>query len=110
MKKDKTKEAQKSKRIHDVSEGYADRKKKYGELKELRQMLRTRKAELVRKEKQKRHQKFENDKRKEENELKAGKFEIIKNPEKMRKWKLKARRLIRKIPKDIFYNKYFDKE
>ena len=110
MKKDKSKDVQKSKRIHVVSEGYADRKKKYSEMKELRQMLKTRKEELVRKEKQRRSQKIENDKRKEENELKAGKFEIIKNPEKMKKWKLKARRMIRKIPKDIFYNKYFDKE
>lgn len=110
MKKDKTKDAQKSKRIHDVSEGYVERKQKYAEMKELRQMLKSRKEELVKKEKQKRQQKFENDKRKEENEIKAGKFEIIKNPEKMRKWKVKARRLIRKVPKDIFYNKYFNKE
>ena len=28
----------------------------------------------------------------------------------MKKWKVKARRLIRKIPKDIFYNKYFNKD
>jgi len=45
----------------------------------------------------------------EENEIKSGNYEVIKNPEKMKKWKVKARRMIRKIPKDIFYGKYFEK-
>ena len=79
-------------------------------MKELRQMLKERKQAVVVEQKRKRKQQIENKKRKEENDIKSGNYEVIKNPEKMKKWKIKARRLIRKVPKDIFYSKYFNKE
>lgn len=90
-----------------VQEDFKVRKEKYNEMKELRNILKKRREEKLKLLQRQRIQMEENRKRKEENELRAGNIEIIKNPEKMKKWKVKARRLIRKIPKDIFYGKYF---
>lgn len=100
----------KTKNCKGVSLDYKERKKQYNEMKELRQMLKERKAKHVEECRNKRRQIEENKLRKQANELKNGKFEVIKNEEKIKKWKVKARRLIRKVPKDIFYSKYFNKD
>ena len=42
-------------------------------------------------------------KRKEINILKSGKYDVIKNPTKIKKWKRKARKLLQKLPPEIFY-------
>lgn len=110
MKKDKSKPQIIKKRIHSVSEEFNQRKQKYQEMKELRGLLKKRKQEVLQKQSQRKKQILENQKRREENELRSGSYDIIKNPEKMKKWKVKARRLIRKVPKDLFYNKFFNKE
>ena len=102
--------ANKTKRCKDISLDYSDRKKQYNEMKELRQMLKVRKEKYNEDSRRQRKQIEENRLRKEANELKNGQYEIIKNVEKMKKWKVKARRLIRKVPKDIFYSKYFNKD
>lgn len=93
-----------------VPEPFEDRKKAYDELKELRQSLKKRKQEFVDEAKKKRLVVTLNKKRKEENQLKSGTYDIIKNPEKIKKWKTKARQMIRNVPKEIFYSKYFNKE
>lgn len=98
------------KRTRNINDNFNERKQKYQELKELRSMLKVRKAEVIKKQVQVRKQQEVNKQRKEENEMKSGNYQIIKNPEKIKKWKVKARNLIRKIPKDIFYGKYFKKD
>ena len=100
----------KTKRCKEDSLDYKERKKQYNEMKELRQMLKIRKEKYNEESKNKRRQIEENRLRKEANELKNGNYEIIKNDQKIKKWKAKARNLIRKVPKDIFYSKYFDKD
>jgi len=107
QKENKSNEAKLRKTVH---EDFKLRKEKYNEMKELRNMLKKRREEKLKLIHRQRIQIAENRKRKEENELKAGNIEIIKNPEKMKKWKVKARRLIRKVPKDIFYGKYFNEK
>lgn len=98
------------KHIKTESMDFNVRKKQYNEMKELRQMLKARKEKFIKEENDKRKKIEENKRRKEENQLKNGTYEIIKNPEKIKKWKVKARKQIRRVPKDIFYNKYFNKE
>ncbi len=107
QKENKSNETKLRKTVH---EDFKLRKEKYNEMKELRNMLKKRREEKLKLIQRQRIQIAENRKRKEENELKAGNIEIIKNPEKMKKWKVKARRLIRKVPKDIFYGKYFNEK
>ena len=39
------------------------------------------------------------------NMIKSGKYEIIQNPTKIKKWKRKARMLLQKLPPELFYEK-----
>ncbi len=103
-------EGTKTKHIKAVSEDFSERKKKYEELKELRKMVKDRKKVYNDEQRKKRERIAVNKARKQENELKHGGYEIIKNPEKIKKWKVKARKMIRNVPKEIFYSKYFNKE
>lgn len=103
-------EVTKTKHIKAVSEDFNVRKKKYEELKELRKMVKERKIVYSQEQRKIRERTAQNKARKAENELKHGGYEIIKNPEKIKKWKVKARKMIRNVPKEIFYSKYFNKE
>jgi len=103
-------EPTKTKHIKGVSEDFIERKKKYEELKELRKMVKERKKIYKEEQRNKRERTALNKARREENELKHGGYEVIKNPEKIKKWKVKARKMIRNVPKEIFYSKYFNKE
>lgn len=93
-----------------VSEDFNVRKKKYEEMKELRSILKEKKTKFSEEQKRRRNQIEENRERKAQNELNHGSFQVIKNPEKIKKWKTKARGLIRNVPKDIFYKKFYNKE
>ena len=99
----RTKDPVTSKRIKSVSEDYETRKKRYDELKELRQQLKDKKAKTAKQLEAERKRLEEKKKRKEINMLKSGKYEIIKNPTKIKKWKKKARLLLQKLPPEIFY-------
>ncbi len=108
------------KRIKGVPSDYETRRKQYLELKELRQSLKERKAKkteaviyiFIRQIKSERKRINEARKRKELNDLKSGSYQIvkikfiynqIKNPEKIKKWKQKARKLLQRVPPEIFY-------
>lgn len=106
----KIKASTEKKHIKSVPTDFEERKRAYNEMKELRSMLKERKEAHVADVRKKRKQIQENHKRKEENQLKSGTYQVIKNPEKIRKWKVKARKQLRQIPKDIFYSKYYNKE
>ena len=97
----------KNKRTHLIKSDFESRKKDYEELKNLRQILKEKKEIAIKKAKHAREQKEENKKRKELNMLKSGKYEIIKNPEKIKKWKKKARKLLQKLPLELFYEKNY---
>ena len=86
------------------------RRKQDQEKKELRDLLKIRKDAYAKQQARVRQQQADNKERKAENEVRSGTYETIKNPEKIKKWKVKARRLVRNIPKDIFYKKYFNRE
>ena len=101
---------QDKKTIKGISEEYSTRREREKEMRELRSMLKTRKNEILQRQRRQRIERIENEKRKEENRLKSETYDVIKNPEKIKKWKHKARKLIRKMPQDIFYNKYFNKD
>ena len=93
------------KRIHTISSDFNERKKKYEELKALRQELKKRKEEVIEKIKAERKRIERKKKQKEINMIKSGKYEIIKNPIKIKKWKRKARQLLQKLPPELFYEK-----
>lgn len=97
------KETVTTKRTKSVSEDYLTRKKKYEELKELRQMIKKKKEKTAAQLRSERQRLEDKKKRKEINMLKSGKYDIIKNPTKIKKWKRKARKLLQKLPPEIFY-------
>ena len=47
----------------------------------------------------------EKKRRKEINTLKSGGYEIIQNTQKIKKWKRKARKMLQKLPPELFYEK-----
>ncbi len=101
----KLKDVVKNKRIHAISSNFEERKKQYEEIKALRQELKERKKEIVQKFKDERKRIERKKKQKEINMIKSGKYEIIENPTKIKKWKRKARKLLQKLPPELFYEK-----
>ena len=97
------KETVTTKRTKSVPEDYLTRKKKYEELKELRQMIKKKKEKTAAQLKAEQQRLEEKRKRKEINIIKSGKYDVIKNPTKIKKWKRKARKLLQKLPPEIFY-------
>jgi hypothetical protein len=92
-----------SKRTKAISESYESRKQKYQELKELRQMLKDKKEKYIQ-HMQNERKRLEGIKRQKEiNMIKSGKYEIIKDVTKIKKWKRKARQMLQKLPPEIFY-------
>lgn len=90
-----------------ISEDFHERKAKYEELKDLRQILKSKKEEQTTQLIRERKRIEKKRSKKQENQLKSENYQVIKNPEKIKKWKTKARKLIRNVPKEIFYDKYF---
>jgi rRNA-processing protein CGR1 len=101
----KLKDVVKKKRIHAISSDFKERKKGYDELKALRQELKKRKEEAIEKAKAERKRIERKKRQKEINMIKSGKYEIIQNPTKIKKWKRKARKLLQKLPPELFYEK-----
>ena len=95
----------KTKRTHDNYQDFNARKKKYEELKQLRQQLKEKKEVFVEKTKAERERLAEKKRRKEINTLKSGGYEIIQNVQKIKKWKRKARKMLQKLPPELFYEK-----
>ena len=94
-----------TKRTHDNYQDFNARKKKYEELKKLRQQLKEKKEVFVEKTKAERERLAEKKRRKEINTLKSGGYEIIQNVQKIKKWKRKARKMLHKLPPELFYEK-----
>ena len=94
-----------TKRTHDNYQDFNARKKKYEELKKLRQQLKEKKEVFVEKTKAERERLAEKKRRKEINTLKSGGYEIIQNVQKIKKWKRKARKMLQKLPPELFYEK-----
>ena len=67
--------------------------------------MKERKNEIVKKVKDERKRIERKRKQKEINMIKSGKYEIIQNPTKIKKWKRKARMLLQKLPPELFYEK-----
>lgn len=84
---------------------FQTRKKQYDELKKLRQSLKEKKAKLIEEAKKKRACTEGHKRQNEINMIKSGKYDIIKNPTKIKKWKKKARHLLQKLPPELFYEK-----
>ena len=93
------------KRTHDNYRDFNTRKKEYEELKKLRQELKIKKEKFVEKAKAERERLADIKRRREINMLKSGGYEVIKNPQKIKKWKKNARKLLQKLPPEIFYEK-----
>ena len=53
-----------------------------------------------------REKKIAKDERKKYNEMKSGSFQIIRNTTKLKKWNKKAKRLLTKLPPELFYEKF----
>ena len=94
-----------TKRTHDNYVDFETRKKKYEELKKLRQDLKERKELFVENAKKERVRLEEKKRRKEINILKSGGYEVIQNTQKIKKWKKKARKMLQKLPPELFYEK-----
>ena len=60
---------------------------------------------FVEKTKAERERIAEKKRRKEINMLKSGGYEIIQNTQKIKKWKRKARKMLQKLPPELFYEK-----
>ena len=73
----KLKESVESKRIKGIPTNFENRKKKYEELKDLRQKLKQKKMANIEKERKERERLKEKKKRKEMNDLKSGSYEIV---------------------------------
>ena len=99
------KEKVKTKRTHDNYKDFNERKKQYEELKKLRQELKEKKDAFVEKTKAERERIAEKKRRKEINMLKSGGYEVIQNTQKIKKWKKKARKMLQKLPPELFYEK-----
>lgn len=99
----KTKEPVTQKRIKSIPEDYAERRKKYEELKQLRQIMKEKKKKTVQNLINQRKSIEEKKRRKEINMIKSGGYDIIKNTMKIKKWKKKARAMLQKLPPEIFY-------
>ena len=94
------------KRLHDDGSDFSKRKQQYEKLKELRQELKERKAKIGEKLRKERERLEEKKRRKEINTMKSGGYEIIQNPQKIKKWKKKARNMIQRLPPELFYEKF----
>ena len=94
-----------TKRTHDDYKDFNTRRKAYEELKKMRQELKQKKEKFVEKAKAERERLAEKKRRKEINMLKSGGYEVIKNPQKIKKWKKKALRNLQKLPPELFYEK-----
>ena len=94
-----------TKRTHDNYVDFESRRKKYEELKQFRQELKQRKEDYAEKERAKRERIAEKKRRKEINILKSGGYEVIQNTQKIKKWKKKARKMLQKLPPELFYEK-----
>jgi rRNA-processing protein CGR1 len=53
-----------------------------------------------------REKKIAKDERKKYNEMKSGSFQVIRNTTKLKKWNKKAKRLLTKLPPELFYEKF----
>ena len=95
----------KYKRTHDNFKDFNERKKRYEELKQFRQELKDKKEAFVEKVKAERERISEKKRKKEINILKSGGYEIIQNTQKLKKWKKKARKMLQKLPPELFYEK-----
>ena len=94
-----------TKRTHDNYKDFNTRRKHYEELKKLRQDLKEKKEAFIEKERAERERLAEKKRRKEINMLKSGGYEIIQNTQKIKKWKRKARKMLQKLPPELFYEK-----
>ena len=94
-----------TKRTHGNYKDFNTRKKDYEQLKKLRQELKEKKEAFIEKAKAERERIAEKKRRKEINMLKSGGYEVIKNPQKIKKWKKKALRNLQKLPPELFYEK-----
>ena len=94
-----------TKRTHDNYRDFNTRKKAYEELKKMRQELKVKKEQFIEKEKAERERRAEKKRRKEISMLKSGGYEIIQNPQKIKKWKRKALKTLQKLPPELFYEK-----
>ncbi len=94
-----------TKRTHDNYKDFNERKKKYEELKKFRQELKEKKEAFIEKAKAERERIAEKKRRKEINMLKSGGYEVIQNTQKIKKWKKKARKMLQKLPPELFYEK-----
>ena len=94
-----------TKRTHDNYVDFESRRKKYEELKQFRQELKQRKEDYAEKERAKRERIAEKKRRKEINMLRSGGYEVIQNTQKIKKWKKKARKMLQKLPPELFYEK-----
>ena len=94
-----------TKRTHDNYKDYNTRRKAYEELKKMRQVLKQKKEKFVEKAKAERERLAEKKRRKEINMIKSGGYEIIKNTQKLKKWKKNALKTLQKLPPELFYEK-----
>ena len=74
-------------------------------MKQFRQELKEKKEAFVKKVKAERERVVEKKRKKEINMLKSGGYEIIQNTQKLKKWKKKARKMLQKLPSELFYEK-----
>ena len=72
----------------------------------LRAKVKQRRAEVGAKLKEIREKKEEKDDRKKYNEMKSGSFQIIRNTAKLKKWNKKNKKMLKKLPADLFYEKF----
>jgi len=82
---------------------YDDQKKAKGEMKELRDKIKS--LEDARKEVQAEHAKRrrEHVKQKKLNEIKSSTYQEISNTRNVKRWKLKAKKQLMSLPKEVFY-------
>uniref|UniRef100_A0A7S3J732 Coiled-coil domain-containing protein 86 n=1 Tax=Euplotes harpa TaxID=151035 RepID=A0A7S3J732_9SPIT len=84
-------------------------KRKQEERKErqaLREKVKQMRSEIGEKLKRAREQKEKKEERRKYNEMKSGTYQIIRNTDKLKKWGKKAKKLLTKLPPDLFYEKF----
>ena len=73
-------------------------------MKKLREQVREFKEKKIAKRKELKEARKQKQRQKQYNEIKAGKFEVIKNTKNMKKWSKKIKSQLVKLPAEVFEN------
>ncbi|CAI2378466.1 unnamed protein product [Moneuplotes crassus] len=89
-----------------VSKSWKRKEKERQRRKALIEKVREVKAKNGERLKRIREKKQEKEGRRKYNEMKSGSYQIIRNTTKLKKWNKKAKRLLTKLPAELYYEKF----